>query len=173
MNTHTESARVYVGTYAKYNSGSIAGAWLNLEDYSSRDEFLEAARQLHADESDPELMFQDFEGFPRSYYSESSIEAELWDWLALDDDEREIVEAYREDVNQDASIEEAREAYCGIYEDEAEWAEQFLEDTGDLNEIPERLRPYFDFEAYAYDADLNGDVHFVPRGGSVLVFFNR
>lgn len=25
--------RIYVGTYAKYSSGSIKGAWLDLEDY--------------------------------------------------------------------------------------------------------------------------------------------
>lgn len=58
-------AKLYVGTYAKYNSGSIAGAWLDLEDYADRDSFLVAARELHKDESDPELMYQDFEGFPR------------------------------------------------------------------------------------------------------------
>ena len=25
--------RIYVGTYAKYNDGSIAGKWLDLNDY--------------------------------------------------------------------------------------------------------------------------------------------
>ena len=27
-------ARVYVGTYGKYNNGSLFGAWLDLSDYS-------------------------------------------------------------------------------------------------------------------------------------------
>ena len=40
-------ARIYVGTYAKYNAGSIKGAWLDLEDYADRDAFLEACRELH------------------------------------------------------------------------------------------------------------------------------
>ena len=40
------TARIYVGTYAKYNNGSIAGAWLNLDDYSDKDAFLAACRKL-------------------------------------------------------------------------------------------------------------------------------
>ena len=78
--------RIYVGTYAKYNAGSIAGQWLDLEDYADRNAFLEACHELHKDKQDPELMFQDFESFPREFYSESSAPpAALWDWLELDE----------------------------------------------------------------------------------------
>ncbi len=31
------STSVYVGTYKKYNAGSLSGEWLKLEDYSSKD----------------------------------------------------------------------------------------------------------------------------------------
>jgi antirestriction protein len=58
-------ARIYVGTYAKYNAGSIKGAWFDLEDYSDRDAFLKACRELHKNEQDPEFMFQSFQDFPR------------------------------------------------------------------------------------------------------------
>lgn len=45
METVTLSeARVYVGTYNKYNNGSLFGKWLDLSDYSDKDEFLEACR---------------------------------------------------------------------------------------------------------------------------------
>ncbi len=60
-------ARIYVGTYAKYNEGSIFGKWLDLSDYSDKDEFYETCRELHKDEEDPELMFQDWEYILRSY----------------------------------------------------------------------------------------------------------
>lgn len=72
--------RVYVGTYHKYNEGSIAGAWLNLEDYNDKAEFMEACRRLHKDEADPEFMFQDWEGVPSWMIRESSIDAELWEY---------------------------------------------------------------------------------------------
>jgi hypothetical protein len=32
--TIEHTPRIYVGTYAKYNAGSIAGAWLDLDDYA-------------------------------------------------------------------------------------------------------------------------------------------
>lgn len=54
-------ASVYVGTYAKYNAGSIYGDWLMLSDYADIEDFYEACRELHADEEDPEFMFQDWE----------------------------------------------------------------------------------------------------------------
>ena len=72
--------QVYVGTYGKYNSGSIEGAWLDLEDYSDKDEFLEACKKLHSDEDDPELMFQDFDGaIINKLASESNIPDELFE----------------------------------------------------------------------------------------------
>lgn len=55
---------VYVGTWAKYNAGSIAGAWIALRDYSNYNEFLKACYDLHSDERDPELMIQDTEDMP-------------------------------------------------------------------------------------------------------------
>ena len=66
-------AKVYVGTYAKYNNGSLSGAWLDLSDYSDKEEFYEACRELHKDEEDAEYMFQDYENIPEALISESWI----------------------------------------------------------------------------------------------------
>ena len=66
-------AKVYVGTYAKYNNGSLSGAWLDLSDYSDKEEFYEACRELHKDEEDAEYMFQDWENVPEGLIDESWI----------------------------------------------------------------------------------------------------
>lgn len=57
-------AKVYVGTYKKYNEGSIAGKWLDLADYETYADFLAACKEVHKDERDPEYMIQDSEDFP-------------------------------------------------------------------------------------------------------------
>lgn len=57
-------AKVYVGTYKKYNEGSIKGGWLNLAEYETYGDFVAACRRLHSDERSPEYMIQDSEGFP-------------------------------------------------------------------------------------------------------------
>ncbi|WP_274008919.1 antirestriction protein ArdA, partial [Escherichia coli] len=52
---------VYVGTWHKYNCGSIAGRWFDLTTFDDERDFFAACRALHQDETDPELMFQDYE----------------------------------------------------------------------------------------------------------------
>jgi antirestriction protein len=165
MNT-TTTARIYVGTYAKYNAGSIQGAWLDLNDYADAGEFHAACLELHKDEEDPELMFQDFEGIPAGMVSECSIDADVWEWLALDEDAQELLAVYRENISDEGTIDDARDCYQGQYESAAAWAENYLSETGSLAEIPEGLRYYFDFAAYARDAGIT----FVRYAGNVWAF---
>lgn len=81
--TNLMNASAYVGTYGKYNSGSIAGKWLQFSKYESKNEFLQTCKRLHKDESDPEFMFQDFENVPDSMIGESFISDEIWKVLAI------------------------------------------------------------------------------------------
>ena len=161
--------RVYVGTYAKYNGGSIKGAWLDLEDLGSADAFEAACHKLHADEDDPEFMFQDFEGFPREFYGESCLDERLWDWINADEREREVWMAYIDNVLPEAHLSDAEDAFMGEGESETDWAQQWADDTGMLAEVPENLRHYFDWDAWVRDCKCEGMV-FVRTGGRVLVF---
>lgn len=69
----TGNPAVYCGTYGKYNNGSLAGLWVDLTTFDDKEELFEFLHRLHADEEDPEFMFQDFENFPRKFYSESGF----------------------------------------------------------------------------------------------------
>lgn len=170
-NTTTE-AQVYVGTYAKYNGGSINGKWLHLADYSDKDEFMAACAELHKDESDPEFMFQDYEGIPEGMIGESFIHEDLFEWLKLDEDDRELLAVYRAECNTDGTIDEAREAFEGKYKDEEDWAVEWMDSTGGLEGMPENLKMYFDYSAYARDCRLGGDIHFVKHEGETWAFRN-
>jgi len=163
------TARLYVGTYAKYNSGSIFGKWLDLEDYSDKEAFLEACAKLHSDEEDPEFMFQDFEGFPESMYDESSVSDEIWEWLDLDEDDQNMLEAYQKSVDTKGTIEQAREEYRGKYDSPADYAERFHEEVGDLASVPDSLRYHIDWESVAHEMQIAG-VSFVKMNGEFYVF---
>ena len=39
--TDLNEARIYVGTYAKYNNGSLQGEWVELSDFYDLDDFME------------------------------------------------------------------------------------------------------------------------------------
>jgi antirestriction protein len=154
-----ETPRIYVGTYAKYNEGSLFGEWLDLDDYSSKDEFYEACQELHKDEEDAEFMFQDWENIPADFIGESWISEKFWDYIeTLSDVDEDAFTAYVEHMGFDLDktdvsdiVRDFEEAFCGEYKDEEDFAYQLLEDTGDLNQIPKHLQFYFDYEKFARD----------------------
>lgn len=152
--------QVYVGTYAKYNNGSIKGAWIDLEGHDE-ESFYEACAELHNDEVDPEFMFQDFEGFPKAFYSECSLDARVWAWLELEEYERDYYEAYLEGVDSKADFETARDCYHGQFDSDTDLAYEYVASTGLLSDVPENIKGYFDYEKFgrdlAYDfSALNG-----------------
>lgn len=166
--TATTTARVYVGTYAKYNNGSIDGAWLDLEEYSDKETFIACCQELHKDEADPELMFQDWEGIPGGMISESHIDEEVFAWLDLDDDEREILAAYRDNIDQTGDIDQAREAYNGRADSKEDFAEDLYRQC---YTISKELENYIDWERVARDLE-HGDYTFVWACGDYIVFRN-
>lgn len=126
---------VYVGTYGKYNSGSIDGAWVNLNKYPTKDEFYDHIKELHKDEEDPEFMFQDYQNFPERFYGESGLSEKIWDWLELDEDDRELLEAYIEATGDDkVSIDDAKDKFQGKYDSKEDWAQEFINQSGGLGD---------------------------------------
>ena len=65
------------------------------------------------------------------------------------------------------------EQYQGNYSSEVDFAEQLLEDCGQLAELPEWAKNYFDFESYARDLRLSGDYSFAEVSGQTYVFNNH
>ncbi len=88
-----ERPAIYVGTYHKYNCGSIEGKWLHLDDYSSIEEFYAACKELHKNEEDPEFMFQDREYIPESLIGESWLSERIYDYINLDEDVKNRIDA--------------------------------------------------------------------------------
>lgn len=152
--------KIYVGTYAKYNRGSIEGAWLDLEDYNDKDEFEEACVELHADEDDPEFMFQDWEGVPAQFITESHVDEVVWEILSYLNEsyaDEDVLAAYlylfdgwdEDDLN---------ERYIGQFDSAKDLAYQLVDEQGLLVDAPEFLQNYFDYEAYGHDLVVGGDV---------------
>ncbi len=160
---------VYVGTWHKYNCGSIAGRWFDLTTFDDERDFFAACRALHQDEADPELMFQDYEGFPGNMASECHIN---WAWvegfrLARDEGCEEAYRLWVEDTGE-TDFDTFRDAWWGEADSEEAFAVEFASDTGLLADVPETVALYFDYEAYARDLFLDSftfiDGHVFRRG---------
>lgn len=143
-------ARVYVGTYGKYNNGSLFGAWLDLSDYSDKEDFYEACRELHKDEEDAEYMFQDWENVPENLIGESWISENFFTLRdaveKLGDTEQEAFFVWCNYKSHDLSEEDAddlvrdfQDEYQGQYDDEEDFAYQIVEECYDLPEFAKTI----------------------------------
>lgn len=142
--------QVYVSTYAKYNSGNLKGAWVDLETYDTEDLFNDHIAELHNDEVDPEFMIQDFEGFPREFYSESGLDSRVFEWLELTDSDRERVAAFLDCFGDCAGdlFEASENAFVGSYDSDSDFAYETVESCYNLEEP---LASYFDYDKFARD----------------------
>ena len=133
-------ARIYVGTYAKYNNGTLQGEWVSLSDFYDLDGFLEYCAEIHEDEEEPEYIFQDWENIPDSLIDESNLEEAFWTW----------VEGNNIKLTQDAYdlVKSFQSAYIGSYASKEEFAEELVRMENDLSDF---ALSYFDFSKYADD----------------------
>ena len=114
-----KNPRIYVGTWAKYNAGSLSGEWLALKDYENYSELCEVMRAIHEDESDPEPMIQDCEDFPEGF---SVVSGSL-----SEEEYNDILKACKEEEEEEsagAEEEEEETPSTGSTEEETPGAEE-------------------------------------------------
>lgn len=149
--------KIYVGTYKKYNEGNLFGRWMDLEYYSNKEAFIKECKRLHSDESNPELMFQDYEGIHKSLINESYIDDEIYNYIELCNEKgKENIDCLL-DNNIPMDTEFTVIDTSGAYSSKEESLGYYLiEDCGYL-EIPENIKYYFDYELYGKDAMIEGN----------------
>lgn len=147
--------RVYVGTYAKYNNGSIDGAWIDLDDHDL-DSFQEAIHELHKDEEDPEFMYQDWEGIPDEFIGECGFNLkEFFEYLEV------VTTSYLDDEVFEAGMdlgipyESIEDAYYGQFNSFEDLAYEYVESTGLLHDVPESIKMYFDYQSFGRDLAMD------------------
>lgn len=166
MSNILEQISIYVGTYQKYNEANLFGEWLTLSDYEDLEAFYTACKELHEDETDPELMFQDWEcpDLFKGCISESHLQKDIFEIATLLEDKSEedleIIQNYLEmnglSLNEN-TIEQAQERYMGYFSNEEAFAEYYAQEIGLLTDIPHRVAMYFDYQSFGRDLVLNGD----------------
>lgn len=172
-NTISNSPRAYVGTWAKYNDGDLSGRWMDLDDYSDYDEFMEAALNLHSDEEDPEIMIQDTDNLPEwmkeNFINEYGINGDVvWDYVNLDEDDRELIDSYVsttgfhyvKNMTMDEILDEARDAHVGTVSTTfRDWVIDFFIDcNGGMRaiDIINNHSSWIDYESVAMTLDNEG-----------------
>lgn len=146
-----DTPALYVGSYAKYNAGNLAGAWIDLQACEDKETFLNVCRALHGDEDYPELMYQDFQGFPKELYSECGGVDDLYTYIeALQNcDNPDALDAFLS-INDVDTLCNFVDSFVGEFNTPVDFAYYFV-DVNNILENAGELAYYFDYEAYARD----------------------
>ncbi len=65
------------------------------------------------------------------------------------------------------------DAYRGEYDSKEDFAIELLDETGELNALPENLRHYFDYARYADDLFINDVYSEQNPNGGIFVYWNQ
>lgn len=171
--------RIYVACLASYNAGILHGEWITLDGAVDIGDAIKAMLDASPVDNAEEYAVHDHESC--SHLSE----------YAGMDTLNEIVEAYQlTEANtidwelfcefcshlgkglNPTEISSFEDSYAGSSIDLVSWCQDFLEETGQLEAIPENLRFYFDYEAYARDIEAN-DLFTIEHNGETQVFWHR
>ena len=162
----SDSPALYCGTYGKYNSGNLSGMWVNVSTFDDYEDFENFCLAIHADESEPELMYQDYENMPDSLYHESMGEKEfnkIAEYCELCDDYGvSAVDDFLEWYSPE-DLDNMNDAYAGVYDSKEDFAREIVNGCYDLEKMMGDLSYYFNYEALARDLFL-GDYHFGSHG---------
>ena len=168
----SDSPAIYCGTYGKYNSGNFNGMWVNVSTFDSYEDFKNFCLAIHADEEDPELMYQDFANIPDSLYHESMGEEEF-DKIA---EYCELCDEYNVSAVDDflewfrpEDLDNMHDAYAGVYDSEEDFAREMVNDCYDIEQMMGNLADYFDYEAFARDLFMC-DYYFGSHGTVLRTF---
>lgn len=174
---------IFLTNLGKYNEGELLGEWVSLP--VTEDELnavFDTIQICHG-----ETVYADCFGNPYEEYFitdyETDFGIEIHEYANLDDlnelaETLEYLSNYDEDIvkallSDGFDLEEAlkKKDDCMVYwqcENMEDVARQYAEETGLLNEVPESLRDYFDFEAYG--RDMEGRFIFTENGNCIQVF---
>lgn len=163
MSKNTETPRIYVACLASYNAGKLHGCWIDCEGKDADDiqeevdNMLRASPISHAEE----WAIHDYEGFAGIEIGEHESFADVAQHVEMLAAHGEEWAAYVRIVGEHyATGDGFEDAYQGTYSSEEAFAEELAEDTGMLSGVPESIRCYFDFKAFARDlfiCDYNYD----------------
>lgn len=138
MINNINEAKIFLTDYDSYNNGKQFehGHWINLGDFADADSLNEYVEN-HFKEvgiSDPEIMVTDYEGLPKNMYSESGMDfEEIYEYFETLEgaSNPEAMAAY---IAEGYNASDFDEAFQGEYDNDEDFAREFADQIGAVNE---------------------------------------
>ncbi|MGJ0750956.1 antirestriction protein ArdA [Enterococcus durans] len=157
--------QVYIANLGKYNEGELVGAWftppIDYDDMEERiglnGEYEEYA--IH----DYELPFDVHEFTPISEINRLCEEIQELDGSPILDELKEIQGMWFSSISELLDAKDDIQCYsdCDSMEDVARY---YVEETGQLGEVPANLQNYIDYQALGRDMEIEGNYLVTSHG---------
>lgn len=165
MTKSTDDMRVYIANLGKYNEGEQVGAWFTFPIDEE-----EVAEKIGLNAEYEEFAIHDYEApFPINEYESIDRLNYLYNLIqeiegtAIFEEFHEILNYWFRDIEE--LLEHAEDIVCySDSESMSDVAEQYIEETGLLNVLPENMRYYFDYEALGRDMEIEGNFLVTSHG---------
>ena len=175
MSTTINSAStlsIFLTNLSRYTEGELIGIWLPLP--ATSEELAAAYAKIGTPEDEYFITDyeSDFDGLTVGEYDNvNDLNDKAMTLAELDDYEIECINAM---LSEGFTFEEAVENVdnCRIYYecyDMEDVAREYAEEVGLLDNIPENLQCYFDFEAFGRDMSFEGQYVFTDNGNCVEI----
>lgn len=160
--------KIYLTNLGKYNEGELLGEWVTLP--ASEEELEAVFERIGINEEYEEYFITDYEtdvdGLKIGEYDNLEELNELAETLEdMSEEELEVVGVMLEDGCEfDEAIEKTENGDYRIYyncDDMSDVAYNIVEEDGLLNNVPDTVARYFDYEAYGRDLDIEGKFYSV------------
>jgi antirestriction protein len=170
-NEDTDTPRAWIGCLGCYNAGRLIGKWIDgidCDDLQSAG-LTDSAGRCNRCGAD-EFLALDHENFLGLLDGGEPNPRECYDMAVKLDDvadyEREILTAWLSN-GMEFDLDTMRECYIGEYATDEDMAQEYIDNTGLLSDVPDYLSRYFDLERYARDMmfdmfEINGH-YFMSR----------
>ena len=167
---------IFITNLGKYNEGELLGEWVELP--IDAEELKKVCERIGINEVYEEYFITDYEcDFMKigEYESISNLNEIAEKLGELDEEEQKVVKALISECSYtiDEAIEKVNCGDYSIYSDcdnMTDVAYQVVEECGYLNEVPDTVARYFDYESFGRDLGIEGTYIFTENREAIEVF---
>lgn len=168
--------KIYLTNLGKYNEGELIGEWVELP--VSQEELKEVFERIGINEEYEEYFITDYECdfYEIGEYENLDTLNEIAERIEeLDENESKVAKALISDLSYtlDEAIDKVNSGDYRIYSDcdnMTDIAYQVVEECGYLNNVPDNVARYFDYESFGRDLGIEGTYIFLDDSEVIEIF---
>lgn len=166
---------IYLTNLGKYNEGELVGEWVKLP--VSDEELQKVFKRIGINEEYEEYFITDYECdfYEIGEYENIDTLNEIAEKIDnLDEEQEQVVKVLMSECGYDldGAIEKAESGDYRFYtdcDDMTDIAYVVVEECGYLDNVPENIARYFNYEAFGRDLGIEGSFHFLDNGDCIEI----